>query len=236
MKSILKFIFILLPATLLSLNSIAQKDTSSVKTKQTEWTRGIRLGCDLSRFLLPYMQKGRRAVEFSIDTEWKPRLFLTGEAGFENVSLSNKYISYTSNGFFVRAGYDKNVMKHDAPQYHDMFFIGARYGMSIMEQQVGSFVIEDKYWGDVTGSYSSRMIHTHWVEFVSGIKAEITKSIFVGFSARIRFRLFSTNAINYGYAYPGFGNGDNRLTVGFNYSIYYQIPIMKVKGKNDSKK
>jgi hypothetical protein len=236
MKNILRFIFILLPAALLCLNSFAQEDTASVKVKQTEWTRGIRLGCDVSRFVLPYTQKGRKAVEFSIDTEWKPRLFLTGEAGFENVSLSNDYINYTSNGFYVRAGYDKNVMKHDAPQYHDMFFIGLRYGMSLMEQQVNSYTITDSIWGNVDGSYSSKMIHTHWLEFVSGIKAEITKSIYIGFSARVRLRLFSTKDVTYGYANPGFGNGSNRLNVGFNYSIYYQIPIMKVRSNANGKK
>lgn len=231
MRSILKYFYVLLLLGLFSLNAYGQTDTSAVKTKPVVWTRGIRLGCDVSRFLLPYTQKGRKAIEFSIDTEWKSRLFLTAEAGFENVSLSNNYIDYTSNGFYVRAGYDKNMMKHDAPQYNDMFFIGFRYGMAIMEQQVNSYTIEDKYWGNVSGDYSSKMIHTHWLEFVSGLKAEITKSIFIGFSARLRFRLFSTKAINYGYAYPGFGNGDNRLNIGLNYSIYYQIPIMKVRSK-----
>jgi hypothetical protein len=217
---------------LLSLDSSAQTDTSAQKLPQSEWVRGIRLGCDLSRFALPYVQKGRKAIEFSIDSEWKPKLFVTAEAGFENVSISNSYINYESNGFFARVGYDKNVMKHDAPQFHDMFFIGFRYGLSMMQQEVKSFVINDGYWGtDVSGSFPSKIIHVHWLEFVTGVKAEITKTIFLGFSARIRYRLFSTKAINYGYTYPGFGSGENKLIVGFNYSIYYQIPIMKVKNK-----
>lgn len=216
---------------LLSFSSAAQTDTSVLKVKPTEWVRGIRLGCDLSRFTLPFVQKGRKAIEFSIDTEWKPKLFVTAEAGFENVSISNTYIDYQSNGFFVRAGYDKNVMKHDAPQFHDMFFVGFRYGIGIMQQEVKSFVIDEDYWGDVIGSYAPKVIQVHWLELVAGVKAEITKTIFLGFSARIRYKLFSTKAINYGYTYPGFGNGEKKLNIGFNYSIYYQIPLMKVKNK-----
>jgi hypothetical protein len=149
--------------------------------------------------------------------------FVSALAYLPNIT---KFTLYKDDWYYIVDGF------FGGPKiFHDMFFVGFRYGIGIMQQEVKSFVIDEDYWGDIIGSYAPKVIQVHWLELVAGVKAEITKSIFLGFSARIRYKLFSTKAINYGYTYPGFGNGEKKLNIGFNYSLYYQIPLMKVKNK-----
>jgi hypothetical protein len=218
-KIILKYFLIGL--IVLPINSIAQDST---------WVRGIRLGCDLSRFAVPYTQTGSEAaMEFSIDTEWKPKYFATGELGFGKIHLSNDFINYKSNTIYGRIGYDKNILKHDSPNYKDMFFYGYRYGMAMVRQEITSFTIADSLWGPVNGSYPPKTVFHHWAELVGGIRLSITNSIFLGFSGRLRIKLFSQKDVVYPFNIPGFGNGAKKVTMGFNYSLYIQIPVKKVK-------
>lgn len=192
--------------------------------------RGIRLGCDVSRFALPFMQPDRKAaIEFSIDTEWKPNFFPTGELGFENIQISNDYINYRSNAVYARIGYDKNILKHDAPRYRDMFFYGYRYGVSVLHQEVSSFTIKDSLWSDFSGDFPAKTLQAHWLELVFGTRASLTNAIFIGFSARVKLKVYSQKDVNYPYVIPGFGNGKNTINFGFNYSVYFQIPVKKVK-------
>jgi hypothetical protein len=198
--------------------------------QDSTWVRGIRIGCDLSRFALPLTQPNRKAaVEFSIDTEWKPKFFPTGELGFESAQVSNEVINYRSNSIYGRIGFDKNIIKNDNSKFKDMFFVGYRYGISMVHQEINSFTIKDPYWGNVTGSYAPKTLFCHWVELVGGTRAALTNYLFIGFSGRIRFKLYAQKDINYPFVIPGFGNGSKKVIVGFNYSLYFQIPVKKEK-------
>jgi len=186
----------------------------------------------MSRFILPFTQPDRKAaVEFSIDTEWKPKFFPTGEIGFENVKISNENIGYKSNSIYARIGYDKNILKNDNNRFADMFFVGYRYGISIVNQEIYSYTINDKYWGNVNGSFPAKTLQHHWLEMVFGTRAALTKMLYLGFSMRIRLKVYSQKDINYPFVIPGFGNGENKMNIGFNYSLYFQVPVKKVKIK-----
>lgn len=224
MKNILNYFLTVL--ILLSLPKI-------VHSQDSTWVRGIRLGCDLSRFVLPFTQPDRKAaIEFSIDTEWKPKFFPTAELGFENVKISNENIGYKSNSIYARIGFDKNILKNDNNRHADMFFIGYRYGISVINQEVYSFSINDTLWGNVNGSYPAKIMQHHWLEFVAGTRAALNNVIFMGFSARVRLKVYSQKDINFPFVVPGFGSGEKKMTIGFNYSIYFQVPVKKVKIKN----
>jgi hypothetical protein len=221
MKTILKYIsFVVLISPVYS---FAQDST---------WIKGIRLGCDLSRFVLPLTQPDRKAaVEFSIDMEWKPSIFPTAELGFENVQIDNDNIDYKSNSIYGRIGYDRNILKNDNSRFRDMFFVGYRYGLAMVHQEIQSYTIADPYktWGSVTSSYPAKTTFHHWVELVGGTRAALTNCIYLGLSARVRLKLYSQKDINDPFVIPGFGNGSKKIVLGFNYSLYFQIPVKKVK-------
>jgi hypothetical protein len=198
--------------------------------KSYEWVRGIRIGCDVSRFGLPFFQKGRTATEFSIDTELKRNFTPTFETGFENSKINNDRITYSSNGIYGRIGFDYNILKHEDPTNRHSFFVGIRYGFAASKQQT-TWNIEGDYWGKTPNGSSSDIIGTHWMELVVGLKVEVLKNFFLGWSLRERILFSSTSVENYALAIPGYGNGGKSSNLGMNYSLYYSIPIMKVKGK-----
>jgi hypothetical protein len=212
---------------LLSFNGFSQAKPTE---KSYEWVRGIRLGCDVSRFGVPFLQKGRTATEFSIDTELKRNFTPTFEAGFENSKVNNDRIGYTSNGIYGRIGFDYNILKREDPTSRNSFFIGARYGFSASKQTTNWNIAGD-YFGTTPKGSSSDIIGTHWMELVVGLKVEVLKNLFFGWSLRERILFSTTSVENYPYAIPGYGNGGKGSYLGLNYSVYYSIPLMKVKGK-----
>lgn len=207
------------------------------KTVNVDWERGIRLGCDLSRFALSTFQPERKGIEFSIDTEWKRNLFVTAEVGAEKVSDKSNRIDYTSNGFYGRIGIDHNIFaRHDNPQSKDIVYVGVRYGFYSVTQRTDSYFIPEGYWGNTSGSLATETLTGHWIEGVFGVKVELLKNMFLGLSARGRFLIFSQKNLNYPDYMPGFGDGSNKFNYGLNYSVYYQLPLMKVKAKPVEKK
>jgi len=216
-----------------TLVTILLNTLSCLSQDSTVWVRGMRFGCDISRFALYQLNHDRKDIEFSFDTEVKHNLFATAEAGVEFSSKESDLISYKSSGAYGRIGVDYNILKRDKYQKgRDLVFVGFRYGFYEMVQQTDKYTIPGPYFGDtVTGSYPSKNLNGHWVELVFGIKVEIVKNLFLGASLRGKILIYSTKDINFPYYMPGYGNGGNTTNFDANYSIYYQIPIMKVKPK-----
>jgi hypothetical protein len=200
------------------------------KAQDTIWVRGVRLGYAVSSLALPFINTNRKAaVEFSIDTEWKPGLFPTGELGFENDKFSNDNINYRSNSIYLRAGYDRNMLKPNHEKLKDMFFYGFRYGFSLVHQETLSYTMADSCWGSLSGSFPAKTLQHHWAEFGAGVRVAITSTIFMGFTGRVKLMLFRQKDLNYPYIVPGFGNGANKMNFGFDYSLYFMLPLKKVK-------
>jgi hypothetical protein len=177
------------------------------------------------------LNKDREAIEISADTEIKHNLFATIELGRESSKKESDIITYKGSGAYTRLGIDYNILKRDKLQKgRDLVFVGFRYGYTIMKQQTDSYTIPGPM-DTVRSSYPSVNLNGHWVEAIFGIKVEVLKNLFLGASIRGRILLYSTNEINFPYYMPGYGNGGNKANFGANYSIYYQIPLMKVKPK-----
>lgn len=213
-------------------NGIAQTITIE---KSYEWVRGIRLGCDVSRFGLPIFQKGRNGAEFSIDTELKRNFYPIFEAGFENSKVNNDRIGYKLNGIYGRLGLDYNILNREDPTSRNVFLLGIRYGFATSKQET-DWNISGDYWGNAPKGSSSNVLGSHWMELAVGLKVEVLKNVFLGWSLRERILFSSTKVDNYPYSIPGFGNGANSSNLGMNYSIYYSIPLMKVKVAEKIKK
>lgn len=222
--------FILITILLYIPNSLLGQDSIS-------WTRGLRIGCDLSRFAVRGLQSGRSGMEFSIDSEYKKDKFATVELGVEQIRTENDRITYKSGGYYGRVGIDFNILKRDnLEKGRDIVFVGFRYGYYHMSHQVDSYIIPGYYPNDtILGSFSSKSLYGHWLEVAFGLKVEVLHNLFLGASIRGKVLLFSKKDINYPNYAPGFGKGANSVNFGINYSIYYQIPLGKVMSKQAKK-
>jgi hypothetical protein len=193
-------------------------------------TKGLRLGVDVSRFSLYYFDPGRVAYEFSADYEILRDLYLTGEYGMQTVKLEDAKYNYYSDGDYFRIGFDRNFLKSGNPDEYEMAFIGLRYGYSKFNHSANSIQLPQNYWGLPTEIYniSESPYNAQWLELATGIRAELLKNFFIGWSVRARFLLAHTNNQQMApYNIPGFGNTDKKTAFGFNFSVYYLIPIYK---------
>jgi hypothetical protein len=111
-----------------------------------------------------------------------------------------------------------------------MFFGGIRYGYAFFNDYADNIIIKDNYWGNFTGDLYKKSLHASWVEFVAGFKVELFTNFFLGWSLRGRVLISKTKSERPDpYWIPGFGKGNAKTSVGFNYSIFYNIPLYKTK-------
>jgi hypothetical protein len=215
-------------------SAVVVKDSSVVaKSKQYDSVvvvaHDLRLGLDLSRIAMPFLQPGRRDVEVSADMQIIPNWYGVVELGYHHMQINKPDLfQYQSQGYFYRIGADKNILPPGANnQRHDMAYFGFRLGHAILQQTVSSYHITDTVWGNVNGSIPRQTIQGLWLEFVAGLKIQITKYLDLGWSVRGRTLLNhpeqKTNVPP--YVIPGFGKGSNRQAFDFNYSLFFQIPV-----------
>lgn len=212
---------------------------------QTERIKGLRLGIDISRFSLYYFDPGRTCFQVSADFEAIDNLYPIIEYGQQTVSLlkygaegsqSNLLLyNYKSQGSYYRIGADYNFLKSKAHNQYDMVFLGFRIGYANMKHSAEDISIDTvgSYWGQYTGgTIPQNNIKAYWIEVTPGIRAEIFKNFFMGWSISGRIMLKqSKDDYMDPYNIPGYGNGSSKTGIGFNYSIFYRIPIFKEKIK-----
>ena len=196
--------------------------------------KGLRVGYDVSRVLLPYIDTTRTAFEFSADFEVRPYYYLVAEYGRQKVNFTNQWYEYASEGYFYRVGFDYNFLGKKLPVNHyEMVFMGFRYGHASYSHWLDSIYVGDNYWGDVfIENYGPVDLHANWFEITGGIRGELFKNCFIGwnFRARVMINQKKDDTI-YPYYIPGFGLGDRKTTIGFNYYILFRIPLYKVKAR-----
>lgn len=197
-------------------------------------TRGLRVGYDLSRLALPLVYGGRTGMELSADVDINMNYYAAAEAGFLNVDYEAVSYNYASDGFYFRLGMDHNFLKNISVDQYETVFGGLRIGYASVSHSASDIEILPNYWGSGLLRYANATtVNTVWLEVAGGVKAELFKNIFIGWSFRARLRLHQTrDPVMDPVFVPGFGRGENRTNIGFTYSVFYRIPFMKYVPKS----
>lgn len=190
----------------------------------------IRPGIDLSRFALPIFHDiGITGFEFSMDGEINYNLFPTFEIGLNSIKENTEDFDYEANGNYWRIGINYNMLKYQHRLDRNMFFIGARYGMSNFTQQATNITFEND-WGQSVTDFPETDIQLQWVEGVIGIKGEIFKNFFMGYTIRVKGKIKMDDDLGITpYFIPGYGDGSKDLTTGMSFSASYALPIIRIK-------
>ena len=191
---------------------------------------GPRVGLDMSRFLVPYLQKGKRnGWEVQADVPYKGNWFPTLELGMQWFDDQRDGFHYKNNGTYARIGLDMNIVKFESLKDHDFVFVGMRYGYSLFNQETTE-ISNSNYWGSITSTVPRRTMNAHWTELVFGMKGELFTNFFLGWSLRAKFPLLITNDPNIKpYIIPGIGKTSAGTPFDFSIGIYYRFPIFKTK-------
>lgn len=241
MKYMSKFIFsILLILTSLLVNGQTIK-TDSIPPKIEKY--GVRFGADISKLIQSFYDKNYTGIEFVGDYRLTKNYYLAGELGNENTTVEDNRLSFTTQGTYLKVGFDYNSYENWLDM-RNMLYIGMRYGASTFSQTLNSYNIYNtsNYFPEAPTVISGEKFNgltSQWIEVVLGLKAEVLKNIYLGFSIRMNRLLTNTKPDNFDNLYiPGFNrtyNGD--FGIGFNYSVSYFLPLYKTKStKKEEKK
>ena len=219
MKSISGYIFRAI-LFLLAVSPLTGQDTLR--------TYGPRVGIDLARFIYYFAEPAERGAEVSLDFEVASNVYPVLEAGFSTLSETVDGAAYSSSGPYGRVGIDYNLLAMRDRSVHHAATIGARYAASWFSQEADNIVIPSDYWGDyVIDSYQSSLFG-HWVELVTGIRAEVLPNLFFGWSVRYRILLNpDMDPRVTPLLVPGYGRGTAERGLGFTYAVAYKIPLLK---------
>ena len=221
--------FILINLFLLMFCVANAQETTQQKEK-TISQNGFSFGLDLAPFIIMGFDSDRKGVDFVTRYKFKTKWFVIGELGFENVKFEQNHYDYRSNGGFLKLGIDYNFFKVDEPGNNDNISLGLRYGIGSQSHESPRYSILDDYWGDYTGSFDLSNVTSHWVELVGGIRTEVLKNFYMGWTIRMKtlVAVGNTNELE-PYTIPGYGRGDNSVNLGFTYTLEYYIPFRNSK-------
>ena len=204
---------------------------------------GLRVGADLSKLVRPFFDKDYYGLELVGDYRLTTNYYFAAELGHEKRSKNEDFYTYTTQGQFLRAGFDYNTYGNWYGM-ENMIYGGARDGISLVSQDLTSYTIhkDNQYWTEnIIGSdpsflkkYDGRT--AHWLELVVGIKAELLHNLYAGASVRVGLLVAQTNNSGFpNYYIPAFGrvHEGSRFGVGFNYTLSYLIPLYKKEKKKE---
>lgn len=252
MKHISKFTFSI-ALVLLSFLSKAQEITTNqastqnnTKTKDSILVKkeryGLRVGADLFKLSRSFYEKEYRAIEFVGDYRITRRHYLAAEIGNESKTVNEDQLNFTTKGTFLKVGFDYNSFVNWG-KMENVISIGLRYGASSFSQTLNSYQVynTNPYLGEAPVIISGQKfdgLSAQWIEVVAGMKAEVLKNIFVGFSFRLNKLMSQKRPANFDNLYiPGFNRTyDGDFGVGFNYTVSYFIPLYKATVKTKESK
>ncbi len=198
----------------------------------------LRLGLSLNNIVETVLEDQSTYYGFQIDVPVRQFMFSV-DYGRMDISRNNQQteqpsrnFTYSSQGSFFRAGVDVNLLKDKATDSNDAFgdiiFFGLKYARSRLDDQLSFQTAGDSIYEATPLQQSNDKLRAWWLEMNAGVKVEIFKNIFLGYTLRYKFfRRFSDKTSLTPYEVPGFGKGEQENAFGYDYYIFYRIPFRK---------
>lgn len=204
----------------------AQVDTakphsiSAIKPLQ----RQLRFGIDLSRPVMNILVDNRHSYEFIADYNLPKDLYLVLEGGFGGSDIDYPDLKYTSTNSFIKLGVDRSMLQRMFPEDWDLLFVGARYGLGFVNRKEATFTTNDQFWGQTTGIVAGDNMTAHWAELTAGIRVELFKGLFTGYTIRGKFLINQGPFRELPPAYiSGYGKGEKNTVFDFNFYLQYAL-------------
>lgn len=210
--------------------AFSQETEDAENLEKPSFDPGIAIGINVGTFIVPFFEPERIGLEATGRIQFNNKWFAVGELGYENVSFDKESYDYDSNGSFLRLGVDYNIFRVEEIGNNDNIILGFRYGLAVTDYKSDRYTINDDYWGDYHGTMGNGTSTAHWGEFVFGLRSEIFKNFYMGWSVRARAIFYINNTQQLEpYAIPGYGKRDNSTNVSFTYNLEYYLPLRKRK-------
>ncbi|MDG2371263.1 MAG: DUF6048 family protein [Flavobacteriaceae bacterium] len=232
---IISFIFI---ANLQSLSAQSRND-SLVKDK-IKAPLTLRFGIDLFQPTMSQFDNTFKGFEIVGDLRINENLYLSSEIGTLERTQQSELINFTTSGSYLKFGVDFNMYKNWTGM-NNQVFLGIRFANSLYNHNINNYVLyrSEQLFGEdlVQDGYSTGKLselNAQWIEFLVGMKVQVLKNTYMGFSLRLNRLLGSSSSENFGVLFiPGFNRvtDENIFGSSFNYTITYSIPFRFRKSK-----
>ena len=142
--------------------------------------------------------------------------------GFGNSNIQYADLKYATNNSFLRVGFDKSLFARKRPQDWGLGFFGLRYGLALIQRGDAQYTTDDGLGGHTSGQIASDNFNAHWLELCGGMKVELFRGLFAGWTIRSKFLL---NQKAFGDLKPayiaGYGAGEKLTAFDYNFYIAY---------------
>ncbi|MCW3124127.1 MAG: hypothetical protein JWQ38_3619 [Flavipsychrobacter sp.] len=219
------FLFCSAPVFAQQTDTIAEEDTAAAKPKKKDMAgHQLTLGVDIYRPILNQLQKDRYGYELSVSYYTRNEYYLTMEIGRGGSTVDSAYLKYETTNEFYRLGFNKSILARDNPKDWDMMFIGLGLGVADIHRGSATFVVIDTIWGNNTGVIPANSFPAYWAEIAGGVRVELVKGLFAGWTARGKFLLNRNSFSELSPLYiAGYGKGDKNTVFDINAYISYAI-------------
>jgi Domain of unknown function (DUF6048) len=137
------------------------------------------------------------------------------------------YGHYENSGNYYRVGMDINILRKD-PDRNTLFF-GVRYGHSSFSESA-TLNVDGGDFGTAQKILHNSAVTAGWGEITSGLRVKIWKEFWLGYTARMKFLPSVKGDTELkSFDIPGYGMNGSGFYWGFNYQIFYRIPLKKKK-------
>ncbi|MBN1650961.1 MAG: hypothetical protein JW857_06515 [Bacteroidales bacterium] len=213
-------------------NRMKESATTSSKEKKKKSPkihidRDLKLGMDISNFLIGAVTTNIDGLDFSVDYTLDKKRYAIIEFGHNSYNESSDVLDYFSKGSYVRIGFDSDTRKEKSNSSRDMFYLGLRYAFATYTQRLENAQLSSGYWPSVTQAEVSFDNSAHWGEAIAGFKVEVMKNVYLGLGLRMKILIYQSGdkTISPAVYIPGYGKTSGTLIMGFNYNVYYNLPF-----------
>ncbi len=207
--------------------SFAQKAKKTDSLKVKFYPRSLRAGTDLISLIKSNTDKTFSGWEANVDVDCG-KYYVTFDYGYLTRNYSLPFNgAYQNAGTYWRLGADINLLKKDPDR--NMFFFGIRYGHSSFSESA-TIVSVDPYFGETKRFLNNSTVTATWAELTTGLRVKFFSGFWMGYTARMKFAPnVKGDTQMTTYDIPGYGLHGEGIYWGFNYQIFWSIPIVKQK-------
>ena len=212
--------------------SVSEIDAKTLDAKtEKNASLGLHLSADVFGYIYPIFVKDKYySSELSASLDIDNRFFPTIEVGLGHTDMVSQLyeIGYRTRAPYYRVGLDYTVLyKKGNPGY---IYIGARMGYTSFDYSVEAPPLVDPVWGDESFvRFSDVPCRSRWAEAVGGVRAEVAKNFYMGWSLRYKYLFYEGPVSNGGPWYvPGFGAG-KKTAFGATYTFCYYFNLSRKK-------
>ena len=219
----------------------AQLDNDSISVKKNGSELRLRIGIDIFQPIISHIDKDISGLEIVSDFQIKENLYISSEIGTLTRNQQSELINFKTSGSYIKIGGDFNMYKNWTGM-NNQIYLGVRLANSLYKHNINNYVLfaTEQVWDEniINTGYKTgeiKDLNAQWIEFLVGLKVQVVKNIYMGFSLRLNRLINNTSIDDFGVLFiPGFNRvtDDNIFGSSFNYTISYSIPFRSSKTKN----